>query len=198
MRAETLPLLRALRRPRPRSPRLITGLLDGAEVGVLTCGIGPARAAARLHPALALWPTDAILSLGTCGALQNDLNIGDAMTADALYEEASRQPAPHPWPGVPIQGTLVTVHQPVWDAARRDALAAHGMMACEMEAAALQRAAAPLPLYTLKVISDFAGGRSDDPGQAPGAVDFARFQVRAAALSAAVLLPMTRAGLAAV
>jgi nucleoside phosphorylase len=195
MGAETLPILRALRAPRPLSARLIVGTLDDAPVAVLTCGIGPQKAARRTAAALPLADIHAVVSIGTCGALIDELDIGDVLTASTLRREAAGVgPAPLPWPGVP-HTAVVTVTTPVWDAGRRAALAAQGGGVCEMEAAAIQAIVGDRPFSALKVVSDQAGGHADDPPSWPGPVEIARFQVRALELCGRLLLPALRAGL---
>ena len=197
--AETAPLLQALRRPRPhpRALRLVQGTLAGTAVAVLTCGVGPDKAARRLAEVLPLLPDlRALLSLGTCGALADDLPTGTLLTATALADAAGPLPAQDllPWPAVRA-ASLVTVAKPVWAAADRAVLAAQGHHACEMEAAALRRAAPDLRFSTLKVVSDQAGAHHHDPPARPGPLDLARFKARALRLSAQHLLPAIRHGL---
>lgn len=186
--AETLPFLRALRKPRPLSRRLVWGHLGGNEVAILTCGVGPDKAARRVSAALPLWSAQAVVSIGTCGALVDDLPVGSVVTATRLLEGEDERPPPLPWPGAP-PATVVTVREPVFSPDRREILANIGATVCEMEAAAVQRAAGDLPMFTLKVVSDLAGGAADDPPGRPSPLDIARFKARARRLSAAHLLP---------
>ena len=186
--AETLPFLRALQRPRPLSRRLVRGRLGGHEVAILTCGVGPAKAARRVTAALPLWSAQAVVSIGTCGALIDTLPVGSVVTATRLLEDETERPAPLPWPGVQ-PATVVTVREPVFSLERRQVLADIGATVCEMEAAAVQRAAGALPVLTLKVVSDLAGSAADDPPKRPSPLDIARFQAQARRLSAAHLLP---------
>ena len=196
MGAETSPLLAALRRPQPVSSRLIRGTLGGVPVSVLTCGIGPSKAARRLLEA-DLRP-NLIVSIGTAGALHDELTIGEVVTAHTLHEgERCCTPPPLPWPGVARAVSLVTVDRPVWSRPARQRLAGQGHVACEMEAGALHRASATwgAQLTALKVISDHAGGRDDDPQGRPSLAELARFKARALALCTAHLLPALRDGL---
>ena len=196
MGAETLPLLSALRQRRPLTPRMVTGTLDGHPVAVLTCGVGPVKAARRSSRALQHLQASAVVSVGTCGALVDDLGVGDVVTADRLRLEQAHPPAPLPWPDTQAV-TVVTVSKPVWSAERRAALAAAGGSVCEMEAAAIQAIAGARPFSALKVVSDLAGGSPDDPPGRPTAGDIARFKARAGRLCLERLLPVLRAGLCA-
>ena len=161
---------------------------------MLTCGVGPDKAARRTAAALPLAQADAVVSLGTCGALADHLDTGDIVTAGSLHSGAAPCPPPLPWPDTPAEA-IVTVAAPVWDPARRDALAATGATACEMEAAAVQAAAGDRRFWVLKVVSDHAGGDPDDPPARPGPAALARFMARALRLSQGPLLGALRAGL---
>lgn len=196
MGAETLPLLSALRHRRPLTPRLVTGTLDGQPVAVLTCGVGPAKAARRSSRALRHIQVRAVVSVGTCGALVDDLSVGDVVTAERLLQEEAQLPAPLPWPDA-LAVTIVTVSKPVWSPDRRAALAAAGAAVCEMEAAAIQSIIENLPFSALKVVSDLAGGSSDDPPSRAGPADIARFRASASRLCREHLLPVLREGLCA-
>ena len=188
--AETLPILSALGSPRPLSRRLVAGQLgEHSSVAVLTCGVGPDKATRRTAAALTRWRAEAVVSIGTCGALCDTLAVGQVLTARRLLWEGQPCRDPLPWPGA-MDATLVTVAAPVFDPARRAALAAAGATACEMEAAAVQRAAAGLPLCTLKVVSDLAGAATDDPPRRPSPFDIVRFTRQARRLVAHHLLPL--------
>jgi len=186
--AETLPILRTLSRPRPLSRRLVAGQLSGRPVAVLTCGVGPDKAARRVAAALPLWSAQQVVSVGTCGGLVDAMSIGTVVTATRLLHEDTPCPDPLPWPST-LPATIITVARGVFTASRRAALAERGGTVCEMEAAAVQRVIGERPFMTLKVVSDLAGGSSDDPPPRPGRLDIARFQATALRLSTAHLLP---------
>lgn len=194
MRSETLPLLGALRAPRPLSARMVAGTLDGRPVAVLTCGVGPDKAARRTADALARADVDAVLSIGTCGSLRDHLTLGDVITADVLSHDGAACPPPTPWPAA-TAGAVITVREPVWSADRRASLAAKGSTVCEMEAAAVQAASGGRAFSALKVVSDQAGGHPDDPPGRPGPAAIARFKARALRLCQGPLLAALRAGL---
>jgi len=192
--AETSPLVAALERARPRGLRLVAGRLHGHEVAVLTCGVGPDKAGRRIAAALAAWRPQRVLNLGTCGALVDELAIGDLLHGDRILDDQGHVGATAPL-GQPA-GAIVTVRAGVWDPQTRATLAARGALACEMEAAAVLRAcqAVGLPLAVLKVVSDQAGGAPDAAlparaGDRPGPVDIAIFQARALRLVHQRLVP---------
>lgn len=181
--AETLPFVRRLQHPRPRSHRLVVGRHGPLEVGVLTCGVGPEKAARRTRAALAVWRPDAVISVGTAGALVDHWPIGTVLAGRTLVDRDQR----HTLPVLAgLQGAaVVTVEEPCWTAAQRARLAAIGAELVEMEASAVHRAAAPLPVCVVKVVSDLAGGERDEavsPGE-PRAAAVARFLARAARLA---------------
>ena len=188
---ETLPVLRRLRGARARGARLVTGRLGGAEVAVLTCGVGPIRAERRTAEALAGFPAEAVVSLGTCGALVDELPIGSLVTAGALFREETPAGRLRAAPGIREVG-LTTVSEVVWSTARRSRLATLGAAVCEMEAAGVARAAQGRAVYAVKVVSDQAGGAPDPALASPSAVTpaaVALFKLRALRLSERTLAP---------
>lgn len=197
--AETLPLVAALEGARPIGRWRVEGHLAGAQVAVLTTGVGPRRARARTAHALSRWPADRVLNLGTCGALVETLRIGEVVHADRLLDETGLDATLTPL-GRPA-GAVITVRRGVWDPATRAALAARGARVCEMEAAAVLAAcqARGLPLAVVKVVSDHAGapppGAGPDaalptPGGRPGPIAIARFTARAWRLVQGELVPL--------
>ena len=147
-------------------------------MAVLTCGVGPAKAYARTSAALARWPADGVLSFGTCGGLVDAFGVGSVVTAEALLAEQTPCAVPQPWPGA-ARVCVTTVERPVFDPVWRDELASIGAHVCEMEAAAVQRAAGTLPFAALKVVSDMAGGAEGDPPARPSPADILRFKAKA-------------------
>jgi nucleoside phosphorylase len=201
MGVESLPFVRRLDRPRPLGPRLVVGRLGGHEVAVLTVGVGPDKAARRTRDALVGWTPDAVMSVGTCGALVAGLSIGDVRAADRLLADTRPVARLTGLGGLP-RATVTTVSRACWTLEERDRLAAAGAQLVEMEAAAVWRAAqtgAPdVPFHALKVVSDHAGGAPDpaisDPGR-PGAAAIARFKARALRLVERSLVPAVCAAL---
>lgn len=180
--AETLPFVRRLVQPRPRSHRLVVGGHRGLEVGVLTCGVGPDKAARRTRAALARWEPDAVMSLGTAGALVDRWPVGTVLAGQTVLHEQRRLTLPV-LSGLPTT-TVVTVGAPCWTAAERMRLAKRGAGIVEMEAAAVHDAAEGRPVFVAKVISDLAGGETDAAvsPEEPRSAAVARFVARAARL----------------
>lgn len=192
--AEVAPFVARLRQPRLLGPRLVVGRWLGLEVAVLRCGVGPRRAGQNTTAALRRWPASRVLSLGTCGALADDLAVGEVLTASRLSLEGAPAGPTLPAPGLRAV-SLLTVRRVVADPAERTALAAAGHQIVEMEAAAVQ-AASSLPFTAVKVVSDHAGGHAgDDPPAKPGPVALLRFYARALALSHQALAPAVSAAL---
>ncbi len=182
MGPEVLPILWRLERPRPLDRRLVLGRLAGLEVGILRCGVGPAKAERRTRRALEAWEADRVLSLGTCGALHDDLAIGRVVTADRLFEDARPCRELQPLEGHAVRG-CTTVTRPVEHPDVRRRLAVAGAGICDMEAAAVARAAGPRAFAVLKVVSDLAGAEPDPALLSSRRLRIARFRVRALRLS---------------
>ncbi len=200
MGAETTPTLRLLQRPRPLARRLVVGRIGAHEVGVLTCGVGAAKAAERTAAALAGWRADRVVSFGTCGALVDAHDVGDVLHVDRLLSEEGEVATLQPL-GTPVV-TLVTVRAGVWDPLTRDRLAARGAAACEMEAAAIAAVCGSARMHVVKVVSDRAGGEPDavipadrKPAARPGPLEVARFKARALKLVDRHLVPVLAAAL---
>lgn len=200
MPTEAAPLLSLLRDVRPQRGAW-TGSLGDAAVSVLVCGVGPRAAHRRTRAAIQGGSFDAVLNLGTCGALRDDLAIGQVVTAASVRREGDHLA------GLAALGAhravrVATVRRPVWSAQARTDLAATGAEVCEMELAGVWRAIAEtspgLPLMALKVVSDLAGAEVDAAVGARGLwapVQVARFKLRALRLCRQHLGPAVRAAL---
>lgn len=189
--AEVAPVVAALGDRRWLGPRLISGRLAGAEVALLRCGVGPARAAAHTRAALEAWRADRVLSFGTCGALCPSLPVGAVLTSALVGDEAGRTWSIEPLSGQP-RADVATVRRVVHTATARDALLRRGFGACEMELAGVAEAAQGRPVHALKVVSDLAGADADPAlpiAGLPSPARLLRFQVRAARLTRTRLLP---------
>ncbi len=199
--AETLPLVAALQATRPLGRRLVLGRLGGAEVGVLTCGVGPRKAESRTRDQLQrLKPTLGVVSLGTCGALVDRLEIGAVVGVRSVRDESGEPVEIDVLPGL-TPARLITVREAVWTSERRHALAARGEEICEMEAHAVMAAAtdAGLPFHAVKVVSDHAGRDKGDKAvgkpRERNPLVIGRFLARAGRLSQHQLLPALREAL---
>jgi len=163
---ETRPLLGALRSTRRIAPRTRLGTLDGQDVAVLTCGIGPAQAYRCTRAALSIFPADRVVSIGTAGALVDGLQRGTVHAATAVYSGGVLVTELRPLGG--LRGVAVsTVCRAVWDAERRQLLADAGASLVEMElAAVLDATREQVPQATvhgIKVVSDAAGASRRAP-----------------------------------
>lgn len=196
--AETLPVLGRLSGAFIHGSRLVSGRLDGLSVAVLTCGAGPEKAARRTAAALAELDAEQVMSFGTCGALSDDLRIGDLLCGSVAHDEQGRT-----WPLLPLPGLraaqIATVSSVVGTRVRREALAQRGHEICEMEAAAVARAAGGRPCAACKIVSDRAGADRDaavQPPRVPSPIRILGFQSRALRLVEGRLLTVLRAALA--
>lgn len=187
MSSETLPVLRRMRDWRWLSPRLTVGTLEGESVALLRSGVGPERAHARTVEALGRVQAGRLLSFGTCGALADGLGVGAIVSGHTLFSEDREVARIEPISGLRGAG-VATVAAAVTTPERRAILAPYADV-CEMEAAAVWRAAGDRPLSVLKVVSDRAGA---DPGEGLGKLDpraVLRFQLLSLRLIEARLVP---------
>jgi nucleoside phosphorylase len=193
VQAEYLPLLARLRRRRWHSPRLVEGLLADQRVLLLRAGIGQARAAKATTATLATHRARMVLSMGTCGALVDDLRVGDLITAKTILDAPDERVLP--LPGDLRRVVLATVPRIVDDPVHRQRWADRGAEVCEMEAAGVLEAAGSLPFHTLKVVSDLAGARPPRAPRVPRALRVTAFQRRAYSLIRQRLAPALEAWL---
>ena len=186
--SEVAPLVALLKRPRLVSHRLCVGELDGRTVAVLRCGVGPERARRRTQEALSLVEAAQVWSLGSCGALMDDLAVGDVITADrVLYGQQVMRVSPV---ADVRSGAVLTVDAPIFTAQRRQAVAHLGAAVCEMEAASV--VACHRDVRVLKVVSDRAGAEPDVVFDGARAIAVARFHLRVERLMRTRLLPVLR------
>jgi len=187
--AEVLPLLRQLENPVVLNHRLVEGSLQGSRIFVLRCGVGPKAAYENTMNTLKQWNADRVLSIGTCGALQDHLSIGDICTSDTIHSEAGLITAIEPLPEGSTE-PLITVQKPVFTQERRQLFATRASI-CEMEAFSVWKASDGRVFHTLKVVSDHAG-RDADPVMSHSIVKahrIAAFMLRAGSLSRQFLVP---------
>ena len=142
---------------------------EGCQLVTVRCGVGPARAEAAVRQ-LAERP-EAILSVGTAGALVEGLRVGDLVIAsetfvdDAPHESIACSPDLVQTladacreEGRPFRvGSMVTVRDAVFPREHRDRLfRTTGALAVDMESHAIARQARALgvPFACLRVVSD--------------------------------------------
>ena len=198
LRVEVSPLLWRLHGVETQSGRFQHGRHPQnpmVQVGVLRCGVGPQKAYDRTKQALATWAPDAIISIGTCGALEDALQIGDIRTGTSLFEDQVPAPSLTPLPHSQT-ATITTVHRACWTPERRQELRQTGADLVEMEAAAVARAGRDfnpsITIHALKVVSDQAGGTPDTVFRSNGVptpLHMMRFKFRALKLCHHRLVP---------
>jgi len=187
--SELTPLLALLKQPRLRSHRLCVGQVQHHRVAILRCGLGPSVAAQRTRAALERIQPRSVWSVGSCGALTDQLPVGTCLTANRLVSPSGATLPVTPVRELPTH-TLHTVTRPVFTPEARRASRQTGAAACEMEAAGVARAVGDrCPVYVVKVVSDLAGGAPDPAIDAVRAVAMARFHVRVEGLMRSEVAP---------
>ena len=185
--AEALPLIRRMEQRQWHSPRLLEGRLAGRRVLLLRAGVGHRRAKRATACVIRTHSVGEVLSMGTCGALVDDLSVGDLVTAHSILDLPAERVSP--MTGNARAVVLATVPRVVDDPLHRQTWAGRGAEVCEMEAAAVARAAGGHPFTTLKVVSDHAGARPPRIPNLPSRLRITAFQLRAYQLVEAHLAP---------
>jgi adenosylhomocysteine nucleosidase len=134
--------------------------LNGQEVWLVANGAGAARAARAVAAANAAGRVDLICSMGFCGALEDDMRIGDVFVAERVQGCAGEFAAVKPGTARPYRsGVLASIDHVAQTAAEKAQLQRSGASAVEMEACgvAAQAAGLGLPFYCVRSITDLAG-----------------------------------------
>jgi len=135
--------------------------LNGHEVLLAANGAGAARAAAAVDAALAVFPADAVLSTGFCGALEPQLAVADVVVATCVAGPDRRR-----YPALPVSsaapfhtGPIRSLDHVAQTAEEKRRLHAAGAAAVEMEAAGVAAHAHSrgLPFYCVRTVTDLAG-----------------------------------------
>ena len=180
--AEVVPLFNCIEHPLPINHRLIQGTVGRHTVLILRSGVGMQKAYKHTKQTLQKFSINRVISVGTCGALSNNLEIGDVCSVNHILNEEGtsiRISALDEF----IQTRLITVNSIVSTENRRKELSQIADI-CEMEAYGVWKAAQGIPFYCLKVVSDHAG-KGNDPvlnTTSPKAQQVARFMLRAGLL----------------
>jgi adenosylhomocysteine nucleosidase len=129
------------------------------EWRAVAAGVGARCAASAVDAALAGFPADAVVSAGFCGALDDELEVGDvvvgsAVTAGGRTFEARTVESTRPH----RTGGIVSIDHVAQTAAEKAKLRATGAIAVEMEAGGVAERAASrgLPFYCVKAVTDLA------------------------------------------
>ncbi len=139
----------------PAERRALSGLAD-ERLRVHVSGMGAGNAA-RTAAAVAGDAPEALISAGFCGALAEDLRVGDLVAADVVVDERTGDrftPDPRLLAAAPgRRGAMVSAERIVRTPADRDRLDG---LAVDMESAALARAAgeAGIPFLALRAVTD--------------------------------------------
>lgn len=188
-----------------------TGLLEGQEVVIATCGVGKVYAAICAQTMILCYHPDLIINTGVGGTLTAELGIGDVAVASALvqhdmdtspigdpvglvsginkiYFEADEKTADSLAACVQaeglraMRGVIASGDQFVASRERKDFITAtFGAIACEMEGAAIAHVA------TVNAVPFAVLRAISDEADGHATVDFPTFAARAAENSVAVL-----------
>jgi nucleoside phosphorylase len=134
--------------------------MNGREVLLAANGAGAARAAAVVETAHGAGRLDLICSMGFCGALEDDMRIGDIFVAERVQADGVDFPAAKPETVRPHHsGVLASIDRVAQTADEKAALHRRGASAVEMEAAgaAAKAAGYGLPFYCVRSVTDLAG-----------------------------------------
>ncbi len=132
----------------------------GRQLWMVANGAGAARAGLAVDAALGRCRPEAIVSMGFCGALDPALGIGDIFVATSIAHAGREWEVRRPQSGAPhAAGVLVSQDRVAQTAAEKASLRATGAGAVEMEAAgvAARAAAAGIPFFCVKAVTDTAG-----------------------------------------
>ncbi len=133
--------------------------VSGNELLLAANGVGAERAGQAVDRALQMFPAEAVVSTGFCGAVRPELGVADLVVATTVTSAGREFPT---WPlancsraGI-HRGVVSTVDHVVQTAEEKSRLAAGGATAVEMEAAGVaERALAHgLPFCCVKAVTD--------------------------------------------
>jgi adenosylhomocysteine nucleosidase len=137
----------------------MTARLRGHQVLLAANGVGWKRAAAAVDAAYGVFPADAVISTGFCGALDPQLAVGDAVVATCVAGPEHRYPALPIQAGSPAaKGLVISTDHVVGTAQEKRALREKGGSVVEMEAAGVADRAQALGLsfFCARAVTDLA------------------------------------------
>lgn len=162
MPSELRPLVRrlALRRTTAAGVASRAGRLDQTEIVATRLGVGTQRARDATQRFLDATRPDHVVVVGIAGGVRGAVALGDVIVPEAVVHEPSGETL-HPVPlgPLPARGVLLTSDRFSYSPAEREAWVARGVVAFDMETAAVGQvcAARALPWSVFRAISDFAG-----------------------------------------
>jgi adenosylhomocysteine nucleosidase len=131
--------------------------LAGNDAMLVANGAGGERSAAAVDARIAGFRPEAVVSMGFCGALVDQMRIADVVIGTSIVgrTEVCSVPA-----NVDVRcGPICSIDHVAGTAVEKRRLAASGAIAVEMEACGVaQRAAAHgIPIFVVKAVTDLAG-----------------------------------------
>lgn len=147
-------------RPAPKLPVhwVRAGRWQGRDVIAIANGVGPERATLAVRAVENLSPS-AFVSIGTCGALDPSLKLGEVFVPTEIFGK-DRKWTPRELSGPDAKrGALISVTRIAATASEKSKLRTTGALAVEMESDGVAGASDRLgvPFYCVRVVSDLAG-----------------------------------------
>jgi len=155
LRPLTKPL--SLRKAQLGAIEVRTGHLGSNEIVALKTGIGPDQARRSTEQLMAGGPFDHVVMIGIAGGIMPTQEIGDIVVAERVIDgRTNTSYTPAPLPGLVQQGALHTADYLILDPEMVDAMRADGVVALDMETAAVAEVcdAAGTPWSSIRSISD--------------------------------------------
>ena len=80
----------------------ITGRIEGTEISIMSTGIGPSNIEICMVEIMQICDSPTLIRAGSCGGLQNQLNIGDLVisTGSVRFEDTSEYFIPEGYPAI--------------------------------------------------------------------------------------------------
>jgi nucleoside phosphorylase len=162
MHPELRPLVRrlALRRASAAGGALFTGALGRTELVAALAGIGTRAAASATERLLDATPVDHLVVVGIAGGVGAGVRVGDLVVPERVVDLATGSVhRPTPIGSAVARGTLATADALVVDAERLAGLAREGVVAIDMETAAIAAVCERrgLAWSVFRAVSDLAG-----------------------------------------
>jgi adenosylhomocysteine nucleosidase len=129
----------------------------GPDVVATVVGIGPVSARASTKRLLAACTVDRVVMIGIAGGLDPGLGIGDLVAPEVVVDEATgAEFRPGPLGDLVFAGRMLTASELIMDPARHDAFRADGVVALDMETAAVGSVCEDngVPWSVVRAISD--------------------------------------------
>ena len=159
MRMELRPLIKllGLRQSELGGRTAYAGHLDDTEAVAAVTGMGPANAAATTDWLLDSTPVDHVLNVGVAGGVSPRFKVRDLVMPELVVDRVSGESYRHnPLGGHDTAGTMLTCTEIELDRAVHAALADDGVIAFDMETAAIARVceARGVPWSVFRALSD--------------------------------------------